>query len=175
MKKSLPATLLAATALAGPAFAQTHAAHTHGQATVDIAVERDTLTLQLESPQDNLVGFERPPRSTAERQAAAQALATLKAADRWLQVDPKAGCRVADVQVDAPALADGAKPGDGGHADVDATVTLRCSDATQAAWVDVGLAAAFPRLRTLTVQVAGPHGQARRTLERGQRRVPLAK
>lgn len=172
----LPALLLAAASLATPAFAQNHAAHTHGLATLDIAIERDAMMFHLETPQDNLVGFERPPRSAAEREAAAGALATLKAADRWLQVDPQAGCRITDVEVDAPALGEGPAPAaDGGHADVDTSVTMRCTDAARAGWVDVGLATAFPRLRRLTVQIAGPQGQSKRMLERGQRRVLLSR
>ena len=42
-------------------------AHVHGVATLDIAVEARKITVQLESPLDNLLGYERTPRTDAER------------------------------------------------------------------------------------------------------------
>ena len=63
MKQSIHATLaLCACGLLGATYApsvlaQEHAAHVHGDAHLDVALEGDTLSLQLESPLDNLLGF----------------------------------------------------------------------------------------------------------------------
>ncbi|MDH5541220.1 MAG: DUF2796 domain-containing protein, partial [Rhizobacter sp.] len=55
-------------------------AHEHGALRLDVAVEATSVTLQLQAPLDSLVGFERAPRTEAERQRVDQALARLKAA-----------------------------------------------------------------------------------------------
>ncbi|MCB1546297.1 MAG: DUF2796 domain-containing protein [Hyphomicrobiaceae bacterium] len=60
-------------ALCGAAFAGK--AHQHGVARLDLAVDGGTVTIAVEMPLDALVGFERSPRTGAERQAAAAALA----------------------------------------------------------------------------------------------------
>ena len=56
-------------ALCGAAFAGK--AHQHGVARLDLAVDGGTVTIAVEMPLDALVGFERSPRTGAERQAAA--------------------------------------------------------------------------------------------------------
>ena len=53
-----------------PAAHATEAAHVHGSMQLDIAVDKQLLSVQLEAPLDSLLGFERHPRSAAERQAA---------------------------------------------------------------------------------------------------------
>ena len=42
-------------------------AHQHGVASLEVAVEGNTLVVHLKSPLDNLVGFERAPKTDAER------------------------------------------------------------------------------------------------------------
>lgn len=178
MKKSLRtslAALAAAVMLPKLALAQTHAAHEHGKVAVDIAVEREQLTVAIDTPLDNLLGFERAPRSATEKQAADAAVARLRAADGWLRIDPQAGCQLRAVTLESGALGLGGAPAEGEHADLEGSVTYRCTDATRAAWIDVGLADAFKRVKVLQVQVAGPQGQAKQTLSGKNRRVVLAK
>lgn len=178
MKKSLRtsfAALAAAVMLPTLALAQTHAAHEHGKVAVDIAVEREQLTVAIDTPLDNLLGFERAPRSATEKQAAEAAVAKLRAADGWLRIDPQAGCQLKEVTLESAALGLGGAPAEGEHADLEGSVTYRCTDATRAAWIDVGLADAFQRVKSLQVQVAGPKGQAKQTLSGKNRRVVLAK
>jgi hypothetical protein len=168
--------LAAAMLAAGTAVAQTHAAHTHGKAALDIAIERTAVSVQFETPLDNLLGFERAPKTPAERQAAEQALTRLRAADQWLRIDPDAGCKLRKVEIDAPALGQG-KAHDHGHGDehaeLEAQVDFDCADATRARYIEVGLADTFKRLRTIDVQVAAPQGQLKRTLSGQTRRVQL--
>ncbi|MEF7613088.1 DUF2796 domain-containing protein [Aquincola sp. MAHUQ-54] len=185
------AVLLLATG-AGAAWAQPHghaghAAHQHGKASLDIAVERQSLAVQIETPLDSLLGFERAPRTDAERQAAAQALAKLREADKLLVVDPAAGCTLAKVDIDAPVLGEpggqpqapqaghGAQGAHEDHAELQAAVEFRCTDASLAKYIDVGLADAFRRIRTIDVQVAAPQGQLKRTLTGKARRVNLTR
>ena len=61
----LPAQLLCGTALA-PAQG---GGHVHGLVRLDIAIEPGRLTLQLDAPQQTLLGHQRAPRRAAERPA----------------------------------------------------------------------------------------------------------
>lgn len=170
--------LLATSLLPGLAQAQAHnhAAHEHGRASVDIAIERNQITLGLHTPLDNLVGFERAPRSAAERQTAEAAVARLRAADGWMRIDPKAGCTLGEAVLESAALGlGGGTHKEGEHADVEGSVTYRCTDATQAGYIELGLADAFKRIRTVDVQVAGSNGQFKRTLSGKTRRISLSR
>ena len=163
--------------LAAPLAALAHGAHEHGAATLDIAIEANQIVVQFQSPLDNLVGFERAPRTDAERQRANDAVARLKDGERMFQFDPAAGCKLARSSIDSPALglgiaADGAAP-PVGHADLFASWEFNCRDAAQATQVDVGLFA-FNPLKRVRVQLALPKAQAQRELKRPNNRIVLA-
>lgn len=161
-------------------------AHTHGHAELDLAIDQRAITLHLSSPLDGFLGFERAPRTDAERRQVIDVMARLKAADRLFQPDPAAGCRLSDVTIDAPVLEPG-KPAnhehkhdehhdhgkhdqhddhaDGhAHADIDLHIVFGCTDAGKARFVDVRLFEAFPRIHSIDAQVASDQGQFRRRL-----------
>lgn len=166
--------LLAATATTATAGK----AHEHGAARLDVAVEAGRLILQLEAPLDSLFGFERAPRSDAERRRVEAGIGRLKAADGLFRPDPAAGCLLADVELHAPALGLGAAaPGGatGEHADLDATIEFRCKDATQLGFIDTEVFGAFADLRRVDIQAATPKGQLKRTLKRPATRITLTR
>lgn len=152
-------------------------AHVHGKAKLDIAVEATRLTLQLDSPLDNIVGFERAPRTDAERKRAAAAVAQLNAAESMFRIDPAAQCKLASVVLTSAALKLG-KPDAAaqkeGHAEIEGSFEFACIDATRATYVDVGLFE-FTHLQSLQVQVATPRGQFKRDLKRPANRIVLTK
>jgi hypothetical protein len=189
-RASLPAARLAATGLAvlavlaiglaAPAAAE--GPHQHGAARLDVVVDGPALTVTLDSPLDNLLAFERAPRTAAER-AAVQAMAQrLHAAAALLQPTPAAGCTLRDVALasevidpallaksppSSPAAAPARPPPAGAHADLEAGFRFDC--ATPAALKGLalgGLFQAFPKLRQLDVAVAAPG------VQRGFRLVP---
>ena len=161
--------------LAAPltALAQGHA-HVHGLAKLDIAVEDKTITVSFETPLDNLVGFERAPRTDSERQRADEAVARLRAGNAMFRFDPAAGCKLAQVELTSAALKLGkaeAAPKDG-HAELDGEWEFDCADATRAAYVEVGLFA-FNPLKRVQVQLALPKAQLKRELKRPNPRIVL--
>lgn len=168
MKKTL---LLLALSLAFPAWAGK--AHEHGVARLDLAVDGNTLTVTLDTPLDGLLGFERAPRSEAEKRAADQAVATLRAADALFAIDPAARCAPASVTLESAPLKLGtaAPARNDGHGDLEGEFVFRCE--TAPAFVDVSLFKAFPRLSRLDVQVATPKGQRRQVLKRPAQRIAL--
>lgn len=163
--------LLAALACALPAWAGK--AHEHGAARLDVAVDGTTLTIALDTPLDGLLGFERAPRSEAEKRAAEKAVATLRAADKLFAIDPAARCTPASVDlVSAPLKVGTAAPAkDDGHGDLEGTFTFQCQ--VVPAFVDAGLFQAFPRLSRIDVQVAAPKGQHKQVLKRPAQRIAL--
>lgn len=168
--------LLFALALACTPAAWAGKAHVHGAATLDIAVEATSLTLSLDTPLDGLLGFERAPRSDAERRAADQAIATLRAADTLFTIDPAAQCRMASVELLSAALKLGpaaAAAKDDDHGDLEAEFTFSCRSAP--AFVEVGLFRAFPRMGRLDVQTATPKGQRKLSLKRPSQRIDLSR
>ena len=171
--KLLLATSLLAASIATPAWAGK--AHEHGAARIDIAVEPGRLVVSLESPLDGLLGFERAPRSAAEKRAVESMVATLKAADTLFRIDPAAQCSLGPVTLtSAPLkLGDAKATADDGHGDLDAEFEFACKSAP--AFVEVGLFKAFPRLARLEVQTATAKGQRKQVLVHPAQRVDLAR
>ncbi len=165
-------------ACAGTAWA-TGKAHEHGALKLDVAIEGNKLTIEMEAPLDNLLGFERAPRTDAERKAAADVLARLRSRDKGTPlfvVDAAAQCTLDKAEVRAPVLEPGASPASkDGHADLDANYGFTCAKPDELRTLDVGLFDAYKRIQRIDVQVAGPKGQARVTLKRPAFKVQLVR
>ncbi len=145
-------------------------AHQHGVASLELVADGNSFTVTLDSPLDNLLGFERGPRTDAER-AKVRAMAQMLRTNATLVVPAAAaGCQLQGVglasDVIAPALlaaaplattppAPAAKPGD--HADLEAVFRFQCAQPQGLKSVALGgLFQAFPRLRQLDTALAAP-------------------
>ena len=169
--------LLAALALAASMPAQGQA-HEHGAARLDVAVEGNKLSLQLEAPLNSLFGFERAPRNATERLRVDTGVAALTSAIVLFQPDPAAGCTLDKVELNSAALALGkttanAPPGE--HADLDASITFSCKDTAQLGFIDLRLFYNFAPMQRIDVQIALPKGQLKRTLKRPASRITFAR
>lgn len=149
-------------------------AHQHGVARLDVVLDGKQLVISLESPLDNLLGFEHVPRNDRQRAAVKKMEAALQAADAF-QPDVAAACTLRHVSVDHPfqdAAAKGAAAADQGkaqHNDADVSWTYECAKPDALKQIAVGLFDRFPQLAKLKAQVAGPRGQTARTLTRRQK------
>ena len=175
---STPRALALALALAigGPAAAAP--AHQHGTARLDIAVDAARVSIVFDTPLDNLIGFEREPRTDAERQQAAAAVAVLRDAGRLFRIDPAAGCTLAKVELTSAVLKLGAgaeTATQDGHADLEGRFDFDCKQGSRAAHVEVGLFGAFKGLQRLDLQVVTPRGQMKAALVRPATRVALVR
>ena len=174
----LPAHALALVLCAGaaPAWAGGKA-HEHGALKLDVAIEGNRLNIAMQTPLDNLLGFERAPRTDAERKAAAELLARLRSADPGallFTADAAAQCSLGKAEVSAPVLEPGAKPATSdGHADLDATYEFSCARPEELRTLDVGVFDAYRRAKRIDVQMAGPKGQSKATLRRPARKLQL--
>jgi Protein of unknown function (DUF2796) len=169
MRPLLLALLFAAPVLAAPA-------HQHGVAALDVAVEPSRVTLDLDTPLDNLLGFERAPRTDAERERAAAVVKKLNAAEGLFRIDSAAGCTLAKVTlVSAPLGLGTAVVDKEGHADLQGRFEFTCKAGSKAGFVEVGLFDAFSSLKRIDLQVVTPRGQLKATLVKPASRVALAR
>ena len=157
-------------------------AHEHGVARLDIGVEAARITLNFELALEDLAGFERAPRTDAERAAVQAALTRLRDAASLVHVDGAAGCTVARTELVAPLWgepAGAAAPVAGeareGHGDLDARYEFKCSAGSKAGHIELQLFEAFARLKRIEVQAVTARGQMKVVLRRPQGRVALAR
>lgn len=155
--------------------AQAAGAHQHGVARLEVAADGNTLTITLDTPLDNLLGYERGPRTDAERKAVQAMAQRLRNAATLVVPAAAAGCQLQGVDlasdVIAPALlaaapAPGAAPtaapaaapaAAGGHADLEASFRFQCAQPQALKSLDVaGLFQAYPRLKLLDAALAAP-------------------
>jgi len=132
-------------------------AHRHGAGQLEIVLEGDRLSLSLDVPQHDLVGFERPARGARELLAAQAALEKLRLPARLFEPTAAAQCTPGEAKIDAPLLE--GKASGSGHGDVEASYVFRCANPQALDGLRVKVGEAFPRLRSLAVSFAGPQGQ----------------
>jgi Protein of unknown function (DUF2796) len=129
-------------------------------------------------PLDAMLGFERAPRTDAERQAAAAVLARWRNLDKaaaLFATDAAAQCVLTQAQVQAAVLESSPKPAaHNEHAELDVTYEFTCAQPAQLRSLTLGLFEAFVRIQRVDVQVVGPRGQAKTTLKRPSKVVKLA-
>jgi len=185
--------LVACMALAASA-AHAGKAHEHGVVRLDVSVEGSRLTIDMVAALDNWLGFERAPRTDAERKAAAEVLARLRNPQQGTPLfvpDAAAQCQLVKAEVSAPVLEPEAKPAaksatapasppaahksGGEHADLEASYTFQCAQPTQLRTLELGLFDAYKRIQRIHVQVAGPKGQSKVTLRRPARSITLVR
>ena len=176
----------------GPAFAKGPGAHLHGVARLDVVLDDKILQLSLETPLANLLGFERGPRSEAERQAVRAMALRFHAGATLFVPTAAAGCtllgselasNVIEPSLLAAPAAVASKPTAAAattkttgtapaaasvheHADLDANLRFLCAQPAALKGVEVRLFQAFPRLRQLDTALATGRAQ------RGARLTP---
>lgn len=122
--KNIAGSIAACCLLAGAASAQ--APHQHGHGAVNIVIEQDRVEIELHAPGADVVGFERPPQTDAERQILSLAKAALQQPLTLLTLPAAARCTVQDAVVAAEGMEEGAPAG--AHAEFEAAWMLRCVD-----------------------------------------------
>lgn len=175
MNPTRPTTLLlvfgAIMAMSTPAHAGK--AHEHGIAKLDLAVDKNDVSVSLEIPLDALVGFERAPRSSQERQSAESALNHIQQGQRLFVFNAEAQCELDKVTVEAPVLQStnvNTSTTSGGHADLTAEYLFKCSQPQRLSSVEVRLFDQFRRLERVQVQAVVP-GKASKALLRRSKQV----
>lgn len=140
--------------------------HEHGVAELNIALDGNTLELELDSPAMNLVGFEHAATSDADKATVASAQAQLKQPLQLFSLPAAAKCSLASTELESPLFGNAAAKHDDDdhdghdHADVHAHYQLTCDAPDSLANLDFApLFKRFPATQKLQVQMIGPRGQ----------------
>ncbi|WP_447901492.1 ZrgA family zinc uptake protein [Stenotrophomonas sepilia] len=176
MKLSAALFLLLAASAAQAHDIRQHAPHVHGQASVDVALDQQTLEFALQAPGIGILDFERPPANAAEQSALARATALLQGGS-WVTLPTAAGCRLSGNDAKAEGFdATAAAPPSGQHrhAGFSATLQYHCAKPAELRAIVVRLPALFPGLHEVIVNSATTHGQNRSVLTPDNLRVVLA-
>lgn len=198
--------LFAAALLAAAAEAENRelGAHEHGNGALNIAIEGDVVLIELEAPGADIVGFEHPAESAADRAAIDDAVAALaKPLDLFIP-DAGAGCVVTAASVELLSGGDGheehgdddhdhdehdhdnhaedaddeheshADEGGEGHTEFHAEYALSCADPAAITALDFAYFQRFPNAEELDVQLISEQGAKGFEVERDAPRLDLA-
>lgn len=169
-----------AAALAGSqAFAARAGAHVHGEAMLQVVQDGSMVTISLESPLDNFLGFEYAPRTEKQRQKAKAMEESLRQPETLFVLTPEAQCKAGPVQLVAPVLglngtAQGNQPKkkeDDEHAGLEAEIRFTCAAPAALKGIEVKLFDAFRGIRRIDAQVVGLRGQSAAKLTSKKRRL----
>lgn len=153
------------------AFAHEPGAHVHGVGKLQVTLDANTLTLGLESPLDNLLGFEHLPRNDQQKAAVRAMADKLKQPATLFVTTPAAQCKVDSVKLESPVLEPAKMESGDGHADLDGEFVFRCAQPAALHDIEVRLFAAFSHLQRLDVEIIGPRGQTAARLTAKQPRI----
>ncbi len=171
MARGLCASAAVAMLLAAGGVAAQHG-HRHGVGWLDLSVEGASMTVQLVLALEDVVGFERAPRTAEERARVEAARSRLGDPASLFAVSSEAGCRLRSARIDLnAAVADGARPARGGaqHGDARANYVFDCERPERVRQLDVRLFGGFPSVASLQVQVATAQAQRGARLSAGKR------
>ena len=152
-----------------PVFTHAAPSHVHGVSKMDLAVDGNKLTLAMEVPLDNVVGFEHSPKTEKQHAALAGALKTLKDASELFAPTAAAECKLESVQIADP-FPDSKVKSDG-HADVDAEYNFQCAKPAALNSLETTLFKKFKRLQRIDVQRATAVGQGAAKMTPQQPRI----
>ena len=140
-------------------------AHEHGVASLNVALDGQTLEIQLQSPAMNLVGFEHEAKSEADKAKVAAARQHLEQPQALFALPIEAKCALQDSELDSPLLGGHAHDehehaDEHGHSDIDASYRFACANAEALKTLELGsFFGTFPGTEKLEVQLIGPSGQ----------------
>lgn len=140
-----------------------HESHEHGVGQLNVAVEMNSLHIELESPAMNIVGFEHRPRNQQQKDTVHDAVTLLKQGDLLFSTSKDAGCILKESEVVSGLLdkdeehhedeGDEAHHHQESHADFEASYLFECNKPSALKRLTVKLFAAFPATEELEVQL----------------------
>ena len=183
-----------ALAISAPALADEHrelGPHEHGHGTLNVAVEGNTIKMELEVPGDDIIGFEHDP-STPEEKAAMETAKKILANPLGLfKIADAAKCSVKEAKVsiqdekheheEKDAKSDAGAASADKHEDAEAhhneffiTYALDCKSMPDVKSIDFEYFKAFKNGQELNVNVITPKGQSKFEATRDKPRVDLS-
>jgi Protein of unknown function (DUF2796) len=167
----------AAFAVSLPALAEEHrelGPHEHGHGKLNIAVEGNSVSMELEVPGADIVGFEHEPGTDEQKAAVEKAKATLADALSVFKLPAGVGCKVAEAEVliqpedehehaeeHEDAANSDAKEAEEGHrhSEFHVTYALDCAAPAKLTSINFKYFDLFAGARVLSVNLVTPKGQ----------------
>jgi hypothetical protein len=167
--------------------------HVHGHGTLNIAIEDKRVSMELEVPGMDIVGFEHAPSTVDQKAAVEKATARLEKPLGVFSLPPDAGCTVAEAKVSVEAEhhhdgddddhdadhKDGAKEDDGhdehaGHNQFHVNYALDCTNPNELTTINFDYFTLFAGAHDLTVNVVTAKGQSKYEVSRDKPTLDLA-
>jgi len=161
-------------------------AHEHGVAHLNVAVDGADLYLEFISPSANIVGFEHPPRTEAQKTAVNNAVETLQDGESLIVPPAGARCRLADSTADTDIDSDPSSESEGGdphehdeageplrHSEFTAEYHFTCDNPEELTSVDVLLLRVFSGIEHIGVLLLTGTEQAALELTGENTRIPF--
>ena len=162
-------------------------AHEHGRGVLNLAIEGTRVSLELEAPGADIVGFEHAARTARQTAALKQAKQQLLAPQALFKFPSAAGCVVAEARVDietgehehedakSPGAAGSkAEAAEDGHSNFHAEYTFNCKDPARITVIEFAYFRTFAGAQKLEVNVITPKGQSKFDVTRDKARIDLA-
>ena len=194
MKTSNPMTMaLASLMLTLPshhAIASELDAHEHGSATLDIAIDTNTIEMKFESPAVNIVGFEYATEDQQQLLLIKQAKKNLSDFDTIFQLVGDVSCQTVESSANwvteheedheegheedhEEGHDDHGEVAKAEHAEFIAEYRLECDQLNNLAAIDVNMFKFFPGIADLDVQVIYSEGQIKQELDVNNTRIKV--
>lgn len=143
------------------------AAHVHGQGELEIVQDGNGLFISLYSPLENVLGFERAPKTDSERVKARRVVSLLKA-NGLFAFSPDAQCKrtgyklyseILNPHSHGPTDTHQHHDSDDGHSDFRAAYEFECENPAKLKLIEVRAFRQFPGFEKIDVQALFPTGQ----------------
>ncbi|MGA9268674.1 MAG: DUF2796 domain-containing protein [Rhodomicrobium sp.] len=162
-------------------------AHVHGHGRLNIAIEDKTVSIELEAPGADIVGFEHEAATRAQSAAIEKAKATLASGLSLFTPAAAAGCtqNASKVSIEAEHEhehehhAEGAKPdaddeaADHHHSEFHAEYAFECASPDRLTSMTFDYFKAFPNAQELDISLISPKGQSSYEVNRDKPRLDL--
>jgi hypothetical protein len=142
--------------------------HMHGVAFATLAVDGNNVVLVLESPANNLLGFEHEPSARMQQQLLEKTLSDLANPDRIIQLPSLAFCHYVDAEIESPFSS---RTINNGHSDFYISYEFKCRQPTQLSSVDFTVFKTYPRLKMIKVQWISSSNMGYATLNKAQNKL----
>jgi Protein of unknown function (DUF2796) len=161
--------------------------HEHGRGTLNIAVEGNKISMELDVPGIDIVGFEHEAKTHKDKTTLEKAKQKLSAPLSLFKLPASAGCRVTEAKVEVETgehdhAAKEEKKGEASkssekeqhHSEFHNAYSLECSSPASITGIEFGYFNAFPGAEKLEVNVITPKGQNKFEVTRTRPNLSLA-
>ncbi len=126
--------------------------HLHGQAVLEMSIEGDTINYLMEIPGENVVGFEKKPETTAEKDAVKEASDILTNNKELISLNYEAGCNVTAQK--------GSLHIDDEHMEFEVEGEMKCGSPSSFESFEIGLFKFFPSLTQVNIEMITANGMS---------------